>query len=235
MTQFAHQRKKTSSAMIPTKVVYAALAVLGCAVGLGAAWHVRSYIHTPQRSFAKSAEALGLTESARQEVRSEFSLRLIEMEADPCNYTRRKNAGRAAVAYYETVLEKPFVAARLTIAKRGICETSKEEAGYRMDPFSLVHEFRKGLRLPWDCLPIEWRTPEDLALQAKLEANIRNGLLNAQSLTGTLGVLSTPWELSPYAARCQIRPTSHSHDGSRRSLPLISSPPDDWVGSRRRR
>jgi hypothetical protein len=185
--------------------------------------------------FLAAAAELGITDRQHNELRADFERSTIAMERDPCNENLRKLAGLAAVEYYETLLEKPFVKAKLTMTQRNVCEAKIDGRPVANDPLSLVDAFNRGLRLPWDCLPQEWRTPSDLALQATLETNIRTLRLTSDSLTGTLGLLAKPWENSHFAQRCEPREPRRSYsDNSRPNLPVIAAPPDSWNGPGRR-
>lgn len=182
----------------------------------------------PKDRFSAAVNELGVTDTIHTKLRDDFERAALEMQRAPCDEDARARVGRAAVAYYETLLEKPFVKANLRMTRRGVC-TGQGEA--KSEPLSLIEAFRGGLRLPWDCMPEEWRTPLDLALQAKLEGDIRSIRLTTESLSGTLGLLSQSWEQSSYRHACEPRAPRPE---SKKRLPILAEPVDDWSRSRRR-
>lgn len=212
----------------------AGLAAFAFATAGAAAIGFRSKPADPRAEFRNAAVAVGVTDELREELRTTLTRAMIALENDGCDEIVRDRAGKAAVAYYETLLEKPFAKARLHMTRRGVCAVTREDLANRADPLSLVADFQNGLRLPWDCMPIEWRTPSDLALQAKIESSIRSYLLSSEDLKGTLGILAKSWENSSLWRRCRAKQFPNSSN-SRSPLPLIASPPDDWDRTPRRR
>lgn len=189
---------------------------------------------TPRERFLEAFAAQGVPAKKLAEIRLQFERASLDKERDPCNDSYRMIAGQAAVEYYEVLLEKPFLRAKLTMTDRNVYSSDSRGAIVRREPLSLAAAFNQGLRLPWDCLPDEWRTPVDLALQSKLESDIRDGRLTSDALEGTLGLLSRPLEKSPHLSSCVEKTTVKPNTYTKR-LPLLAAPPDDWSGSRRRR
>ena len=186
--------------------------------------------------FAESAAKLGVTEEVRQELREQFQKELQKMDGDLCEETYRVRAGKAAVKYYETLLEKPVLAGGLEFTYDNRCQ---HRTGFQVHPLERMLSVKGlggNLTLPWDCMPSSWRTPTDRALQAKLEKMLSVGYLTTDTLSGTLAVIARSPKLSPIASICR-RPAESSRGYRRASdLPLISTPTDDWDrGSRRRR
>jgi hypothetical protein len=187
----------------------------------------------PKDQFREAVVVLGITNDKHRQLRSEFEFASLEMERNPCNDSLRQIAGQTAVAYYETLLERPFVKAKLEMTQRNLCSGKIDGKWVPAEPLTLIQAFHNGLRLPWECLPADWRTPTDLALQAKLEADIRGWRLTSDALTGTLGLLAKPWDNSPHARACEA-PPSQVDRSPRTQLPLVSAPPDSWSNGRRR-
>jgi hypothetical protein len=193
---------------------------------------------TPRSQFREAAIALGITEAKHQALREDFEQTTILMDREPCNDSYRRVAGQAAVAYYETLLERPFMRAKLEMTQRSVCAVKingKATTHTPHEPLSFVQAFQNGLRLPWDCMPDEWQTPPDLALQAKLELNIKTGRLTSDALTGTLGLLASSWEGSVQARNCEPTASRISSSSSRGNIPLLAAPKDSWDGGGRRR
>ena len=172
--------------------------------------------------FFAAASQLSITDSVRSSLRQEFSHALNEMERNLCDNSLREIAGQTAVAYYEALVEKPVIKAGLQLNRRGICEPANGST----EPLTLSQFNPNGLRLPWDCMPGSWRTPLDLALQAKLEQYLRSGVLTSESLTGTLSALAKPSFDSAFNARC-----THSHNyltssqnNTWNQLPVLAGP-----------
>jgi len=187
----------------------------------------------PHQQYQEAATALGLTDRKHEQLRDDFEKAAIALERNLCDDSLRQVAGQTAVEYYETLLEKPLAKAGLGMTQRGVCGVKDKGGKVSVtEALSLVYSFRNGLRLPWDCMPAHWRTPSDLALQAKLEADIREGHLTADALTGTLGLLAKPWELSKLASLCKPQP-GYTQNSYAKPLPLLSPPPDSWSGRRR--
>lgn len=190
---------------------------------------------TPRERFQDAAASMGTSTAKVAELRDQFERTILQKDRDQCNDTHRLLAGEAAVAYYETLLEQPFIKARLSMTRRNVCSLDEHGVVIASDPLTIVTAFRQGLRLPWDCLPEEWRTPRDLALHARLEGDIRDGRLTSEVLTGTLGLLARPWEQSPRSRGCDAKPTAYYPNSYKQPLPLLAAPPDGWSGGRRRR
>ena len=187
--------------------------------------------------FAEAAAKLGVTTEVRQELREQFQKELQKMEGDLCEEIYRVRAGKAAVKYYETLLEKPVLAAGLEFTYDNRCQLRADRNVHPLQRFLSVKGLGTNLTLPWDCLPSSWRTPMDRALQAKLESMLTYGHLTTDTLSGTLAVIARSPRLSPVVMSCK-RSAAESSRGSARAsnLPLISTPTDDWDrGSRRRR
>lgn len=199
----------------------------GCAAIVAAAYlasHWRSPPDEARTQFLKAATKLGITEAKRTALRNDLQQALLEMERYKCEENQRLVAGQIAVAYYETLLEKPVVAANLHMTRRGICEVRSEKPE---EPLALARPFYGSLRLPWDCMPSEWRTPLDLALQAKIEQAIELGLLTTEGMTGTLGVISKSWNESQFKRQCAPR-TVYEAPSYPRNLPVLAAPRDSW-------
>lgn len=174
--------------------------------------------------FMQAAATLGITDEKRKMLRDDLQRDLIYMESDKCDETRRALAGLSAVAYYVTLLEKPVIAAKLHMTRRGICEVATEKPE---EPLSIARNFSGGLRLSWECMPGEWRTPLDLALQAKIEQGIALGVLTSEAMSGTLGVAAVSWKDSQFHARCSPA-QRYEPSSSFRNLPVLSAPRDSW-------
>lgn len=135
--------------------------------------------------FAESAAKLGVTGEVRHELRDHFQKELQKMEGDLCEETYRVRAGKAAVKYYETLLEKPVLAAGLEFTYDNRCQLRADKNVHPLERLLSVKGLGTNLTLPWDCLPSSWRTPMDRALQAKLERLLSNGYLTTDTLSGT--------------------------------------------------
>ncbi len=180
----------------------------------------------------KAALKLGVTDEVRTTLRQQFLKAMNDMQSELCDESLRDRAGRAAVQYYETLLEKPVTEAGLEITYQNRCQVRLNRNTHPFQQMFAVSGLGSNLVLPWDCLPGHWRTPTDRALQAKLEQVLRTGHLTNDSLKGTLALLARPTKLSPIPALCN-RETSSSN--RRPNLPLISAPTDDWDRTPRRR
>jgi hypothetical protein len=180
----------------------------------------------------KAAVKLGVTSEVRAALRQQLLKAMHDMDRELCDESLRDRAGRAAVQYYETLLEKPVTEAGLEMTYHNRCQLRLNRGSHPFERLFSVSGIGSNLTLPWDCLPDHWRTPIDRAIQAKLEQVLRAGYLTNDSLKGTLAMLARPTKLSPISSLCN-RP-SYSSD-RRRELPLISAPTDDWDRTPRRR
>ena len=198
------------------------LGALAVATGLSVMW--LSELDATS-SLEQAAARLGVTDASRERLREDFRYALLEFGKDTCDEENRTRAGKAAVAYYETLLEKPFTEAGLEMTAEALCQPATRRG---VHPFEvLILGGRQ--TLPWGCLPLAWRTPVDLALQARLEQAIRSGTLTSSSLTGTLALIAQPLPGGHLVNSCR-RPNK---DSSRRDLPVNAAPNDD-SGPRRR-
>jgi hypothetical protein len=186
----------------------------------------------PKVTLEQAALTLGVTNEVRLKLRQDFQKALLDMERDLCEETLRDKAGKVAVRYYETLLEKPVIAAGLEVTYHNRCRPRPDANSHPFERIIAGHGLGSNLTLPWDCLPDHWRSPIDRALQARLERVISVGHLTNDSLTGTLALVARSTKLSPIRSICH-RP---SHESSRQpNLPLISEPTDDWDRRGRRR
>lgn len=184
--------------------------------------------------FSEAAASLGISEKKRIELRGDFERAMDAFLQNTCDENLRNIVGVTAVDYYETLLEKPFSKAKLYMTSSNVCAVRPNGELAATDPLAIAERFQRRLRLPWDCMPDDWRTPVDLALQSKLEASIHNGTLTSGSFTGTLALLAMPWEKSPQRNICRV--AQPAMDRSRPNLPVLAAPRDSWSeGSRRRR
>lgn len=216
--------------LVGSFVICLVLAIVGTSL-------ITMFSATPKSQFRDAAIALGVTDAKRKALRADFETATLLMDREPCNESYRKTAGQSAVTYYETLLERPFIRAKLEMTNRSVCASNANSAQMTraQEPLSLVQAFHNGLRLPWDCMPDEWRTPSDLALQAKLELNIKSARLTSDALTGTLGLLATTWENSPQARACNPTAPYRSQSDYRAPLPKLAPPRDSWDGRARHR
>lgn len=205
----------------------AAVAVTGAAL---AVWQLSGSDHNA--SFEQSASKLGVTEELRADLRHQFEKDLLGMEREICDESMRDKAGRTAVKYYETLLERPVIDAGLEMTYDSRCQLRADRNSHPFERLFAKRGLGSNLTLPWDCMPARWRTPLDRALQAKLEHVIGTGLLTNDSLTGTLAVVARPTKLSPIGRLCNQPAYRHER---RPNLPLISAPTDDWDRQSRRR
>ena len=189
-----------------------------------------------QAVLERAAVAGGLTEQRRMALREKLSRTMREMQENLCDESSRDDAGKAAVAYYEQILEKPVIAAGLEATYHNRCQRRFNQSNHPFEQLIQAITARglgSNLQLPWDCLPDSWRTPADRALQAKLEEFLRTGYLTSESLSGTLALIARSKKSSPLPRLCYRPPPSTRAT----NLPLISEPTDDWdrQGRRRRR
>ncbi len=205
------------------------LITLVALVGAAIAWSYASDDH--KSSFERAAAKFGVTDALRADLRQQFQKTLVEMDRDICDETLRDRAGKAAVAYYETLIEKPVTEAGLEVTYDSRCQSRPDRNRHPFEQLFMQRGLGSNLTLPWDCMPSHWRTPLDRALQAKLEQMIISGRLTSESLSGTLAIISRPTKLSAIPGMCRRA----SSDTARRNLPLINAPTDDWDRGRRRR
>lgn len=187
----------------------------------------------PRVSFEQAALRLEVTDQVRTQLRMDFEKALLAMEEDLCEETYRNRAGKAAVRYYETLLEKPIISAGLEVSYHNRCQSRPRGTSHPLERIFATSGIGANLTLPWDCQPDRWRSPMDRALQMKLQWTINVGHLTSENLTGTLALLARSPKLSPIPNLCTRR-QSYGHD-RRPNLPLISTPTDDWDRTGRRR
>lgn len=180
--------------------------------------------------FEQAAAKLGITDTVRAELRLKFQTALLNMEADVCEEGLRDEAGKAAVLYYETLLEKPVTEAGLTITYDSRCQQRLPKDTHALEFLIAQRGLGKNLVLPWACMPSRWRTPIDRALQSKLEHIIGSGRLTSESLSGTLAVLAKPTKLSSLKGVC----TRTQSFGPPRQYPVLPGPNDAALQTRRR-
>ena len=180
----------------------------------------------------QAAIGQGVTDEVRAKLRQDFAKALIEMERELCDEWLRDRAGKQAVLYYETLLEKPVIAAGLEMTYHNRCQPKLNRNSHPFERLINGGGLGSNLTLPWDCLPDHWRTPTDRALQAALESVLRAGHLTNDSLTGTLALIARPTMLGPLPGLCR-RPPPDIYQ--RPNLPLIAEPTDDWDRRSRRR
>jgi hypothetical protein len=176
-------------------------------------------------SIEKAAANAGVTDELRLKLRLDFEKSLVEVGQEPCDEGLRDRVGKAAVIYYETLLEKPITAAGLEMTYASRCQPKLDPRTHPMEIILAHQGLGEGLSLPWGCLPSHWRTPADRAIQARIEHLIRTGMLTSDSLSGTLAIVARPKRGSPIAAMCAAR--SH-FSGRREQLPVNAAPTDDW-------
>ncbi|MCB1549989.1 MAG: hypothetical protein KDJ41_19480 [Hyphomicrobiaceae bacterium] len=186
---------------------------------------------SPTVTFERSLQKLGLTDATHAGLRDQFQLALQNMQEDMCDESLRDRAGHAAVAYYETLLEKPLSDAGLTGTYDHRCQPLAEKGMHPLTYLLTRRGLGSNLTLPWACMPDRWRGPRDRALQSRLEYFLRAGFLTTESLSGTLKLIARPLETSPLKYRCR----KFRHDSRRRHLPTLAAPSDDWDRRRRRR
>lgn len=178
----------------------------------------------------EAASRLGITEALRSERREALRAAIADFEEEPCDEGLRERAGKAVVAYYETLLERPIIEAGLIMTYEARCEPRKDGRLKVVDAMMPRRGINGMLGLPWACLPAGWRTPADWALQTKLERSIFSGQLPSHVLTGTLAIVAKPTLAEGAAAACR-KPQYHSPP---RQLPVLPAPQDDWDRQPRR-
>lgn len=214
------------------KSKYPALILLAVILATLVLWAIWPKDIDHRASLAEAAARLGVTDEVRASLRNDLQKTIGYLGGDLCDESLRDQVGRAAVAYYETLLEKPVMEAGLEMTYDSRCMPRISLGTHPFEALRSRGGLGGNLTLPWNCLPEKWRTPTDRALQARLEQLIKSGHITSESLTGTLAVIARPTRVSPLRGLCR-RPT---HEVSRsRPLPLNYVPPDDWDRAHRRR
>lgn len=210
-------------------IIGAAVAVAVTMVAVAVAWSMTP-VATPQARFLEAVQRLGLTDEIRAELSEALRAGLNDIEELPCDEGIRERAGAAAVAYYETLIEKPMAVAELAISHNSQCQAQTDKKAHPVEP--LVHHRTLGgnLRLPWTCMPDRWRTIPDRVLQTKLEAGMASGRLPSEALSGTLALIALPLRRGPLAHECNKPAPAY-----RPNLPLQAAPVDEAERASRRR
>ena len=134
---------KVEGARSPSPILLAALIIaVALAIGAGAAvWALAPT--TAAQSFEATAHELGITEATRESLGKALHAALRDMSEAPCDDGLHARAGRAAVAYYETLLEKPILAAGLNVTYDSFCTTLPTKDDHPLTP--LLQRWQSGV------------------------------------------------------------------------------------------
>lgn len=189
---------------------------------------------SPILIFERTAANLGITADRRKELSDALQSAFRDLEEVPCDEGLRERAGAAAVAYYETLLERPLLVANLGMTYESLCQPKLDKNAHPLEPLLNRRGLGMNLKLPWSCMPVTWRPPVERALQTRLEGYLASGRIPADAFTGTLALIATPLKRSPLRHECQS--SSSGGSGYRRPLPVEAAPRDDWdrIPKRRR-
>lgn len=180
----------------------------------------------PILAFDRAATELGVTAERRKELSDTLQAAYNDLEEVPCDEGLLDRAGRATVAYYETLLEKPLLAANLGMTYESFCQPKLDKNAHPLEPLLNRRGLGMNLKLPWTCMPLNWRPPLERALQTRLEGYLASGRIPADAFTGTLALIATPRKRSPLQHEC--RSSSSAGYSQQRSLPVERVPLDDW-------
>ena len=215
----AAQEPRQPPSSLPVLAIAIAVVIVAAAVAM--TWALA--LPSASQRFATSALELGVTDAMREQLGAALQSALTDLDEVPCDEGLQSRAGKAAVAYYETLLEKPIVAAGLMVTFDSYCRELPSKNDHPLTPLVRRLGLGANLRLPWSCMPDGWRTPLHRALQTRLEAGLATGRLPADALTGTLSMIARPQKQGALAYQCNRRALPY-----RPNLPVQAAPQDDW-------
>jgi hypothetical protein len=213
------------------RVVLIALPVVAAAMALG--WLLKPASIAAER-LERAAGELGVSDAVRHELGETLYFAFRDLDEVPCDRGLHERTGKAAVAYYETLLEKPLLKAGLTVSYDTFCEQPPTADIHPLAPLLARRGLGGGLKLPWSCMPERWRTPTHRALQTRLEYYVGSGRLPAEGLSGTLALIARPMRQGALQGEC-LRPSYGGAPQHRPNLPVQAAPLDDWDRVPRRR